>query len=57
MCSSAAGALDPREFWHAWARGAAVTEDLFAPGWDFWSCVGESLVALRERYAIPPLPE
>ena len=38
-------------------RGAAVTEDLFAPGWDFWGCVGESLAALRQRYRIPPLAE
>src|SRR2546427_7723267 len=30
VAGSAVGALDPREFWHAWARGAAVTEDLFA---------------------------
>ena len=53
VAGSAVGALDPREFWHAWARGAAVTEDLFAPGWDFWGCVGESVAALRERYSIP----
>jgi hypothetical protein len=55
VAGSATGALDPREFWHAWARGAAVSEDLFAPGWDFWGCAGESLAALRERYGIPPL--
>jgi hypothetical protein len=57
VAGSAVGALDPREFWHAWARGAAVTEDLFAPGWDFWGCVGENLAALRQRYSISPLVE
>jgi hypothetical protein len=57
VAGSAVGALDPREFWHSWARGAAVTQDLFAPGWDFWGCVGERLVVLRERYGIPPLAE
>jgi hypothetical protein len=57
VAGSAVGALDPREFWHAWARGAAVTQDLFAPGWDFWSCVADSLVELRLRYRIPPLAE
>src|SRR3979411_3339960 len=50
----AVGALDPREFWHAWPRGAGVTGVLFAPGWDFWGCVGESPAALRQRYGIPP---
>jgi hypothetical protein len=57
VAGSATGALDPREFWHGWARGAAVTEDLFAPDWDFWGCVGESVAALRERYGVPPLTE
>jgi hypothetical protein len=57
VAGSAVGALDAREFWQAWARGAAVTEDLFAPGWDFWGCVGESLAALRDRYRILPLVE
>jgi hypothetical protein len=55
VAGAATGALDPEEFWHAWARGAAITVDLFAPDWDFWACVGESVAALRERYAVPPL--
>jgi hypothetical protein len=54
VAGSAVGALDPREFWHAWARGAEVTEDLFAPGWDFWSCAGESIAVLRDRFNVPP---
>jgi hypothetical protein len=48
------GALDPDEFWHAWAGGATTTIDTFAPGWDFWSYVGTPLIALRERWSIPP---
>src|SRR5918912_2268848 len=50
VAGSATGALDPREFWHAWARGAAITDDLFAPDWDFWSCVEETVAALQRRY-------
>jgi hypothetical protein len=57
VAGSATGALDPREFWHAWARGAAVTEDLFAPDWDFWGCVEETVAALQRRYGIPPPSE
>ena len=57
VAGSAVGALDPREFWHAWARGAAVTEDLFAPDWDFWGCVEESVAELRRRYHVSPLDE
>jgi uncharacterized tellurite resistance protein B-like protein len=55
VAGAATGALDPAEFWHAWARGAAVTTDLFAPDWDFWACASASVVALRARYAVPPL--
>jgi hypothetical protein len=55
VAGAASGALDPQEFWHAWARGSAMCEDLFAPGWDFWACAEDSVAALRQRYAIPPL--
>ena len=54
VAGSAVGALDPREFWQAWARGAAMTEDLFAPGWDFWGCAEESVAELRQRCGVPP---
>ena len=57
VAGSAVGALDPREFWHAWARGAAMTQDLFTPSWDFWSCVGENIAELHQRYSVPPLAE
>lgn len=54
IAKSATGALDPAAFWDAWDRGAATATDLFAPGWDFWGSVGETLAALRHRYGIPP---
>jgi hypothetical protein len=57
VAGSATGALDPTEFWHAWARGEQIREDLFDPGWDFWVCAGDSVKELRERYGIPPLQE
>jgi hypothetical protein len=47
------GALDPQEFWHAWAAGTAATVDTFAPDWDFWSYVEQPLAVLRERWTIP----
>jgi hypothetical protein len=55
VAGAASGALDPEEFWHAWARGEAVTVDLFAPDWDFWSCAEASVDALRRRYGVTPL--
>ncbi|MEW6271626.1 MAG: hypothetical protein AB1689_20270 [Thermodesulfobacteriota bacterium] len=55
VARSASGALDPVRFWEAWARGAAIGTDLFAPGRDFWLYVAEPLDALREQLAIPPL--
>jgi hypothetical protein len=55
VAGAASGALDPEEFWHAWARGEAITVDLFAPDWDFWSCAEASVDALRRRYDVTPL--
>jgi hypothetical protein len=54
VAGAVTGALDPAAFWDAWSRGAAMSVDLFAPGWDFWGNVGESLSTLRERYGIVP---
>jgi hypothetical protein len=54
VARDAGGALDPKEFWHAWAAGAATTVDTFAPGWDFWSYTEVPLGLLRERWSIPP---
>lgn len=53
VAGDAAGALDPREFWHAWAGGAAAKVDTFSPGWDFWAHVEAPLAALRQRWSIP----
>jgi hypothetical protein len=53
VARSSGDALDPREFWHAWAAGAAATVDTFAPGWDFWAYVDVPLGALRERWSMP----
>jgi hypothetical protein len=53
VAKDAAGALDPNEFWHAWAGGAAATVDTFAPGWDFWAYVEVPLRALRAQWSIP----
>jgi hypothetical protein len=53
VAHDAKGALDPQEFWHAWAAGAETTVDTFAAGWDFWSHVEVPLGILRERWSIP----
>jgi hypothetical protein len=53
VAGDAAGALDPAEFWHAWAGGAAARVDTFAPDWNFWEYVETPLKALRARWAIP----
>jgi hypothetical protein len=39
LAGDAAGALDPQEFWRAWAAGAATTVDTFSESWDFWEYV------------------
>lgn len=53
VAHDAAGALDPQEFWHAWAAGAETTIDTFAPDWNFWSYVEVPLDVLRQRWSIP----
>jgi hypothetical protein len=47
VAGAAKGALDPKEFWHAWARGEAVKVDLFDPSWDFWAATREPIAAVR----------
>jgi len=54
VARSARDALDPVEFWRAWAAGAATTIDTFAPAYDFWSHVKEPLQDFRGRSAILP---
>ena len=48
------GGLDPDEFWHAWARGAAMTVDIFKPGWDLWEWVEYDLEELRREWNVTP---
>lgn len=54
VAKDAKGAMDPQEFWHAWAAGAAAKVDTFAPDWDFWAHVEKPLTALRAEWSIPP---
>jgi len=53
VAKAAQGALDPQEFWHAYAGGKTATIDTFAPGWDFWSYVETPLRELRRQWTIP----
>lgn len=53
VAKSAGGALDPAEFWHAWAAGANAGVDTFSPDWDFWAHAAHPLVILREQWNIP----
>lgn len=48
------GGLDPDEFWHAWARGAEMTTDLFDPKWNVWDWVEHDLDELRRRWNVTP---
>jgi len=52
VAGAAKGALDPQEFWHAWARGEAVKVDLFDPSWDFWAATREPIGALRTKIGL-----
>lgn len=52
VAGAAKGALDPKEFWHAWARGEAVKVDLFDPSWDFWAATREPIDAVRSRIGL-----
>lgn len=54
VAGDAQRALDPAEFWHAWAAGAATTVDTFDPAWNFWDHAAEDLGALRRRWNLPP---
>jgi hypothetical protein len=50
VAQSAQGALDPLEFWHAWARGQRTRIDLFGHDWDFWEWAPQPIADLRARY-------
>jgi hypothetical protein len=48
------GGLDPHEFWHAWARGADMSVDIFAPDWNVWDWVERDLQELRRAWNVAP---
>ena len=48
VAGAAKGALDPEEFWHAWARGERVGIDLFNPAWNFWAAAQQQLKSVRD---------
>ena len=52
LAGSAKGALDPQEFWHAWARGERMKVDLFGPDWDFWAATAQPVDAVRARIGL-----
>jgi hypothetical protein len=54
VATPARGGFDPDEFWHAWARGKAMTVDLFAPGWNFWDWAEHDLEELRRDWHVTP---
>jgi ubiquinone biosynthesis protein Coq4 len=52
LAGAAKGALDPQEFWHAWARGEQMKVDLFGPEWDFWAATREPIETVRSRIGV-----
>jgi len=52
VAGAAKGALDPEEFWHAWARGERMKVDLFGPEWDFWAATREPIDAVRAQIGL-----
>jgi hypothetical protein len=54
LAGAAKGALDPQEFWHAWARGERMQVDLFGPAWDFWAATPEPIDSVRTRIGLQP---
>jgi hypothetical protein len=54
VATPATGGLDPDEFWHAWARGQAMTIDLFDPKWSVWDWIERDLEGLRREWNVTP---
>lgn len=52
VAGTATGALDPQEFWQAWARGEDVAIDLLGPDWNFWSAAIQPIAAVREAVGL-----
>jgi hypothetical protein len=56
VAGAAKGALDPQEFWHAWARGERASIDLLNPSWNFWSATQLQLEAVRKDIGLADAP-
>ena len=54
IAGASTGAFEPRRFWTAWERGAAMRTDLVAADWDFWGATTVDLDELRRAYGLPP---
>jgi hypothetical protein len=55
IAGASTGAFEPRRFWTAWDRGAAMTTDVVAADWDFWAATEVDLEELRRSYELPPV--
>jgi tellurite resistance protein len=52
VAGAAKGALDPQEFWRAWARGEATKVDLFGNEWDFWAATKKTIGQVRAEVGL-----
>jgi hypothetical protein len=55
IAGAATGWFEPRRFWTAWDRGAAMSTDIVAADWDFWAATEADLDELRAQYDLPPV--
>lgn len=57
IAGAATGYFEPRRFWTAWDRGAAMSTDIVAAEWDFWNATEVDLEELRAAYDLPPVAQ
>ncbi|MDW5594316.1 hypothetical protein VSS74_08215 [Conexibacter stalactiti] len=57
IAGAATGYFEPRRFWTAWDRGAAMSTDIVAAEWDFWGATEVDLEELRAAYDLPPVAQ
>lgn len=55
IAGAATGFFEPRRFWTAWDRGAAMSTDIVAADWDFWAATEADIDELRAQYDLPPV--
>lgn len=53
VAGAAHGALDPHEFFYAWARGEDTVTDVFGPDWNFWWSAIQPIDVVREIVGLP----